>query len=506
MSSLSLNLIKSSQWYRQQTEATPYFIYLPCRGCLEYFKSQDKIFWYCDLEEARAYLEQNYIRTLAEQYLNKEKLRPNFSKNLHAGWLKDVQEKNRCLFRKVDRVDIKELKNQELLKINRSLGQQSYAMWLKFFMDIFDIDAESLIEQELIKEKIILSADEKNIMTMPLKPIVHQEQELELLKIVKLVKSDSNYIYLLKQILSADKIHRLKLYPKLLNSIEAYVKKYHWIRNSWADVYIISAYEVVDQIQQIIIGSRDVEAEIRKLNNYQRDLIRQKKLIAKKHHLSKWLVRMFTMFSLIALWRDERKVQMQQLHYYLQLIGTEIAKRSKISWEQIKVCDPLSISRIPVKPKDLIKYTKLLKNNKLMSWQGKTVRHFSSQISKKFVKVLEATFSTEMTEIRGLIACPGKVIGEVVVINKKSEFSKMKPGKILVTTMTRPDFMPLMRQAAAVVTDEGGITSHAAIISRELKIPCIIGTKVGTKVLHDGYQVEVNANHGVVLVLENKNL
>jgi pyruvate,water dikinase len=64
--------------------------------------------------------------------------------------------------------------------------------------------------------------------------------------------------------------------------------------------------------------------------------------------------------------------------------------------------------------------------------------------------------------------------------------------------MTSPDYMLAARKAAAIITDEGGITCHAAIIARELGIPCIIGTKIGTKVLHDGDLVEVNANHGWV--------
>ena len=68
--------------------------------------------------------------------------------------------------------------------------------------------------------------------------------------------------------------------------------------------------------------------------------------------------------------------------------------------------------------------------------------------------------------------------------------------------MTRPEFVPLMKKAGGIITNEGGITSHAAIISRELGIPCIIGTKIATKVLHDGDLVEVDADNGVVRILE----
>jgi pyruvate,water dikinase len=68
--------------------------------------------------------------------------------------------------------------------------------------------------------------------------------------------------------------------------------------------------------------------------------------------------------------------------------------------------------------------------------------------------------------------------------------------------MTRPEYVPLMKKAAGIITDEGGITCHAAIVSRELKIPCVIGTKIATKVLKDGDMVEVDADKGIVKILK----
>jgi len=81
-------------------------------------------------------------------------------------------------------------------------------------------------------------------------------------------------------------------------------------------------------------------------------------------------------------------------------------------------------------------------------------------------------------------------------------FDKLKQGDILVTTMTTPDFLFIMKKAAGFITDEGGITCHAAIVSRELKIPCIIGTKIATKVLKDGDLVEVDAKKGIVRIIK----
>jgi len=69
---------------------------------------------------------------------------------------------------------------------------------------------------------------------------------------------------------------------------------------------------------------------------------------------------------------------------------------------------------------------------------------------------------------------------------------------VLVIPMTRPEHVPYMKLASAIVTDDGGITCHAAIVSRELGKPCVIGTKIATQIFKDGDMVEVNANHGIV--------
>jgi pyruvate,water dikinase len=98
----------------------------------------------------------------------------------------------------------------------------------------------------------------------------------------------------------------------------------------------------------------------------------------------------------------------------------------------------------------------------------------------------------------------GKVTGPARILLSASEIGKMKQGEILIAPMTTPDYVPAMKKAAAVVTDEGGITCHAAIVRRELGIPCIIGTKHATKFFKDGDIVEVDADKGVVKVIKNE--
>jgi pyruvate,water dikinase len=98
----------------------------------------------------------------------------------------------------------------------------------------------------------------------------------------------------------------------------------------------------------------------------------------------------------------------------------------------------------------------------------------------------------------GLGASPGRVAGRVRVLQSADDGPRLQDGEILVATMTSPDWVPTLRRAAALVTDGGGMTCHAAIVSRELHIPCIVGTKSGSTTLHDGDEVVIDGAQGIV--------
>jgi len=100
--------------------------------------------------------------------------------------------------------------------------------------------------------------------------------------------------------------------------------------------------------------------------------------------------------------------------------------------------------------------------------------------------------------LRGLGAAPGVAAGAVRVLSALAEAERLADGEVLVTHMTAPDWVPLMRRAAAIVTDSGGMTCHAAIVSRELGIPCVVGTGEATRKLRDGELVSVDATHGAI--------
>lgn len=126
-----------------------------------------------------------------------------------------------------------------------------------------------------------------------------------------------------------------------------------------------------------------------------------------------------------------------------------------------------------------------------------------AEIEKKFdLEFEKLKINRHLKQFSGCIASRGLASGKVKLVFLPQDLDKVKKGDILVSPMTSPDFLSGIKKAAAIITDEGGILCHAAIVSREFGIPCITGTKIATKVLKDGDMVEVDANNGIVKIVE----
>lgn len=497
---MDLEKIRGTSWYRQQTGSNPYFAYQACLGCVSCFKQQQRIYWFCNLEEARAYLDKDLIGKMAIDYLATEKSKSGNLVSMFEEWKKSISEADDEIFKEIDSRGLHTMSDRELLVLNKRLASQTFVMWTKFFMDIYDVDAEGLIEKELVDAGITLTPEEKSEMLLHPKPMAFQRERENLLRIAKLIKNTPNASAAFLYIANPSNLHRLELYPEVEKALSEHQKAYFWIRNSWFATSVVSTFDFVEMLKQILFSSHDLDQEYNELLNYEDGVKEKKEMIADKHNMSAWLRHVFDFFGFLAYWRDERKVEMQKMNYYLELLGREIGKRSGLDWYEIKMCDPMLIKGIPVN-KDLVESCRKLFNEQfILTWDGEKVVHLSAEDSKLVENAIEASIDAEVTEIRGMIACPGKVHGEVVKIGGENEFHKMKDGAVLVAAMTRPEYVSLMRKAKAIITDEGGITSHAAVVSRELKIPCIIGTQVATRKLKDGDKVFVNADHGVVIV------
>ncbi|MFA6391722.1 MAG: PEP-utilizing enzyme [Patescibacteria group bacterium] len=127
-------------------------------------------------------------------------------------------------------------------------------------------------------------------------------------------------------------------------------------------------------------------------------------------------------------------------------------------------------------------------------------------VDPKEIKKLEEKYSVEIVdsnELQGKMASLGGIIrGRAKICLDKKDIGKIERGDILVAQFTTPDFVPAMEKAAAIVADQGGLSSHAAIVSRELGVPCVIDTKNGTRIIKDNDLLEINAQTGLVKILE----
>lgn len=182
----------------------------------------------------------------------------------------------------------------------------------------------------------------------------------------------------------------------------------------------------------------------------------------------------------------------------------KVAKKIGINYSELLKLSPVEIMK-------LLKEGKVITKNIINKRKGDYIHSLNKEKDiiildkskiKKFIKLVSHKVDKKEKILRGVSANKGVVRGRAKIILSTGNFSKMKNGDVLVTTMTTPEFVSVMQKSSAIVTDIGGLLCHAAIISREMNIPCIIGTKIATKVLKDGDLVEVDADKGVVKIIK----
>ena len=196
--------------------------------------------------------------------------------------------------------------------------------------------------------------------------------------------------------------------------------------------------------------------------------------------------------------------------YFNELFLIEFKRRYQIKKEELRLYEypelqhlimcneKLDNNIIELRKKGFLKH---LKDNEIITYEG----NIAQDVLNKLVKEDE-----EIKEFKGMVASKGYAKGKVIVLSYREsqdhakKIKGMKKGNIIVTEMTRPNIITACQKAGAIVTDEGGILCHAAIISREMKKPCVIGTKLATKVLKDGDIVEVDADKGIIKKLMKK--
>ena len=261
-----------------------------------------------------------------------------------------------------------------------------------------------------------------------------------------------------------------------------------------------------DEIEAALAGVRDnleeKEREVEQL--YAEARAKKEAFTAWEDTLSPHARRIAAYTQMVMYMRDARKDPIAQMLAVLVEIATIMAKRAGIALRHAPFIQFHECAKGVEHLKQMKDHIEAREQGCLyLAHPDKTYEIEHRDFEEALAEFNEWTMprAHEPSELRGQIACRGCVRGIVRVISDPHADKGFIDGDILVTSMTRPEFVPIMKRAGAVVTNEGGITCHAAIVSRELGIPCVIGTKHATRSLRDGDLVEVDADNGIVTKL-----
>ncbi|MFH0969539.1 MAG: PEP-utilizing enzyme [Patescibacteria group bacterium] len=360
------------------------------------------------------------------------------------------------------------------------------------FMFYADKRLDYLIREFCEKNKIENYPVIYSALSAPLEPSFINEEEDDLKKICKtLVKNKYSPSKSLKQFLSHSKNRDLS------NLIDSHLFKYSWIKSNYTGY---KEYSFKDLESEIAKTLRDgiKRGGYKVFERYKKE----KQKLIKKYKFNAEIIAITKITEMFVKWQDLRKIFTLTFAALQENILKEISRRSKINSELLRYCRIIDLKKALGGKLRVSELKKRQQSSLFIHLNGEVKHIFTGRKAKDFFKKISSIKVGNIKEIKGMTASVGKVKGVVKVIRSIDELRKVKMGSVLVAAMTRPEHLPGMKKAAAIVTDDGGITSHAAIIARELGIPCIIGTKIATKVLKDGQLVEVDANRGVVKIIK----
>jgi phosphohistidine swiveling domain-containing protein len=340
-----------------------------------------------------------------------------------------------------------------------------------------------------------------SLLTTPHKESFQLKEEAEAIKIALMILSDKKAKKLFLEKETRKIIELLPLTSKKIDKeIELLYRNFLWLSFMYVGPALNKDY-FVEQIKALIKGEKELYSIIDKTNARIKEVKQKQNKLFKDLSVDKKHCKLFRILRENVYLKGLRKDAMYLSFFSYEPLLKEIGKRLGLSLNQLRFMWPSEYKNAILKKnfdsKELNQRFKfsvyVCIKGKEQTLTGKKAGFYFNQVPnpKKF----------KVSELEGSTAVPGMVKGTVKLINFPEDMQKMNENDVLVSHATNPNLVSAMKKASAIITDIGGITCHAAIVSRELNIPCIIGTKIATKVLKDGDFVEVNANHGIIKVL-----
>jgi phosphohistidine swiveling domain-containing protein len=472
---MDFKYIDKIQWYRQGGAINLFFAFFPYHGINETIGYDRNIIYQLG-DMNTAFFDRKRETEKFKQAIKAQARDKHFIDR----WIKDWEKRNKSV---IDYCNlhfaepVEKWSDKKLVNFLKKYSKLALHLWIKgVFLEWSDPDGLFLLHDFLKSDGVELSSEDLNLLTSPEKPTFIQDEFVERIKIAEKKKKGRN--------IDLD--------------VRNHCKKFHWYQNSWAYAYELNEKHFLDLIAEDVKHLKERKKEVYDIKKYLSEIKLKKRNIYKKYKMPTTASNVLYMFARMVDWRDYRKKMSVciPVSYLLQILK-RLANVNNLKLSQVAFLTLAEVFEWKIRKQEL-KIIKLRETgaslyacdaNKNCKWL------YGAKAQKIFDRLLN---SLKTNTLEGYSASGGIVRGYIKIIETREDFKKMNPGDILVSTMTRPEFVPLMKIAGGVVTNEGGITCHAAILSRELGKPCVIGTQTATEILKDGDFVEVDADEGLV--------
>jgi len=462
-------------WYSALTQFGKRFVAWPS---FLMWVHEEKITFICDYKQLRDIGEENFKKFI----LADNEFRKNYNEwqTIIKEFLKYTVEKSKTKIENMNKAELRDVFNCFF-----SIYQKFWVIGL--LPELSNWGGEQMLRKELSKkiknEKEFSFVLER--LSAPEDYSFYQEEELDLLKIKRFENNKKEFDKKLAE-------HR---------------QKFFWLLNSYHHTKILSVEHFKKELSALSV--KEAPGKLMKITALKENILKEKKKLIETYSLSKDVEKIMHRLAFCIWWQDNRKKHIFIANHFIDELLEKVSEIYNIPF------DDLHYYRF----EDL---TELLNNHKLVhSSEIKTRKDyhmrnyyneeninkfFSGEEVEEIIKpFVDIKIDKNLKEFKGISVSIGnksRIKGTVKLVKSGKEISKINKGDVLVTPMTAPDYVVGMRKAIAIITDEGGMTCHAAIVSRELGIPCIVGTKIATKVLKDSDVVEVDGENGVVKILK----
>lgn len=288
------------------------------------------------------------------------------------------------------------------------------------------------------------------------------------------------------------------------HQLNEYRQRFFWLKTNF---YQASPMTLEIILQDIFLeikqnSASKIQREIKSIDASFQKIEEAKNKLEKQLILSAEDQQNITFAQKIIYWIDLRKVGMMQTFHFLLSFLADLSQALNVDYHTLALYRVQEIASL-IGQKQKISSQELARREESLFAVFEKEKDACLFYGQEALALFQLTRQKQTQELKGMVACTGakKIIRGKVCLVKNLKKDKFLPGTILVTSMTRNEIVPFMRKAKAIITDEGGLACHAAIVSRELNVPCVIGTRIATQKLKNGVQVELDLTQGTIKVI-----